>query len=279
MTKLPTDSQYRAVSWYNDAHQYLYGDRRPEIYEWAIEAGVNSAWYPNRNLDVMCQNGFKTMTFKNLTDLIVTQSQAIRDNLLDAASVRWEVGGQPWQQVLWGGADRRLLLNNRATAIPRFMLYSQWQPVADDKEALRHVATTPSTQLHQRPAVEAAVLAGSRVDMAPLPDAPPSANAADAAPGGLRLAQETANHLGFQTDGGARPRLLVISDAWYPGWRAAIDGVEAPIHRANYMFRGVFVPAGEHTVRFDYWPTNFGWHLAASALGLCIIGGLFIRRR
>jgi hypothetical protein len=279
MSKLPADSQYRAFSWYNDAHQYLYGDRRADIYEWAIEAGVNTAWYPNRNLDFLCQNGFKTMAFKNWMGLIATQSQAIRDNLLDAASVRWEVGGQPWQQVLWGGADRRLLLNNRATAIPRFMLYSQWQPVADDKEALRHVATTPNTQLHRCPSVEVAALAGGRVSAAPLPDAPTAANAADATPGGLRLVRETANHLEFQTDGGVRPRLLVISDAWHPGWRATIDGVEAPIHRANYMFRGVFVPAGEHTVRFDYWPVNFGWYLAASALGLCITGGLFIRRR
>jgi hypothetical protein len=276
MAKLPVDSQYRAFSRYNDAHQYLYGDRRADIYEWAIEAGVNTAWYPNRDLDFLCQNGFKTMVFKNWTGLIATQSQAVRDNLLDAASVRWEIGGQPWQQVLWGGADRRLLLNTRATAFPRFMLYTQWQPVPDDKVALRYVATTPNEQLRQRPAVETAALAGGRVSEAPPPDAPAAANAADAAPGGLRLVRETAGHLEFQAGGGARPRLLVISDAWHPGWRAAIDGVEAPIHRANYMFRGVFVPAGEHTVRFDYWPPRLGWYCAASILGLLAIGALLV---
>ncbi len=270
MTRLPADSQYRALSWYNDAHQYLYGDRRADIYGWAIEAGVNTAWYPNRNLDFLCQNGFKTMAFKKWTGLIVTQSQPIRDNLLDAASVRWEIGGQPWQQVLWGGADRRLLLNDRATAIPRFMLYSQWQPVADDAAALRYVATAPNAQLHQRTAVETTALLDGRIiaHAVPVP-----ADAVSVVAGALTMTAERNNRLEFAVNAPA-PRLLVVNDAWHPGWRATIDGIEAPVHRANYMFRGVFVPAGGHTVRFDYRPPRLGWYCAASALGLCIIGGL-----
>jgi uncharacterized integral membrane protein len=44
------------------------------------------------------------------------------------------------------------------------------------------------------------------------------------------------------------------------------------------MFRGVLVPAGEHVVRLEYWPTDFGWHCAAAALGLLIIGGLLASR-
>ncbi len=276
ITKLATDSRYRAFSWYNDVHQFLYGDRRPDIYEWAIEAGVNSAWYPNHNLDVLCQNGFKTMAFRKWINLIATQSQTVRNNLLDAASVRWEVGGQPWPQVLWGGADRRLFLNNRVTAIPRFMLYSQWQPVADNEEALRHVVITPNAQLQQCPAVESAALAKGRVAVAQLPATPTETKTANAARGVLGLVSETTNHLEFQISGGVRSQLLAINDTWYPGWRATIDGKEVPIHRTNYMFRGIFIPPGEHTVRFDYWPVNFSLYLSISLAGLLLAGALCI---
>jgi hypothetical protein len=49
--------------------------------------------------------------------------------------------------------------------------------------------------------------------------------------------------------------LLVLADMWYPGWRAYVDGAEQPIYRVYHAFRGVYVPAGSHTVEFVYQPT------------------------
>jgi hypothetical protein len=52
--------------------------------------------------------------------------------------------------------------------------------------------------------------------------------------------------------------LLVLNDAYDQGWRAQVDGVEAPILRVNGLFRGVFVrSAGVHQVRFYYLPKSF----------------------
>jgi len=48
--------------------------------------------------------------------------------------------------------------------------------------------------------------------------------------------------------------LLVLRDSWYPDWMAVIDGKKTPVLRINGCFRGVIVPAGEHTVRFVYRP-------------------------
>src|SRR5207253_7381081 len=47
-----------------------------------------------------------------------------------------------------------------------------------------------------------------------------------------------------------RPSLLVLTDSFYPGWRAAVDGREVSIARVDVLFRGVVVPAGTHRVRF-----------------------------
>ena len=47
---------------------------------------------------------------------------------------------------------------------------------------------------------------------------------------------------------------LVFSDAWYPGWRATVNGAPAPIQRANLVFRALPVPAGDSRVVFSFEP-------------------------
>jgi hypothetical protein len=50
------------------------------------------------------------------------------------------------------------------------------------------------------------------------------------------------------------PQLLFLSDNMYPGWKAFIDGTPTKIYRANFTFRAVVVPVGEHTVVYRFQP-------------------------
>jgi hypothetical protein len=50
---------------------------------------------------------------------------------------------------------------------------------------------------------------------------------------------------------------LVLSEIYYPGWSAYVDGNGVQIHRANYIFRSIALGSGEHTVRFVYRPLSF----------------------
>lgn len=47
-------------------------------------------------------------------------------------------------------------------------------------------------------------------------------------------------------------QLLVLNDVFYPGWHSYLDGSEVRTYEVNYCFRGVYVPAGEHTIVFKY---------------------------
>jgi hypothetical protein len=55
----------------------------------------------------------------------------------------------------------------------------------------------------------------------------------------------------------ARPALLVLADAEYPGWKASVDGVARPIHRVDHALRGVVVRPGDREVVFEYRPVSF----------------------
>jgi hypothetical protein len=65
-----------------------------------------------------------------------------------------------------------------------------------------------------------------------------------------------------------KPSLLVLTDSWFPGWRATVDGKSTPVERVDYLLRGVRVPAGAHTVEFAYRPTSWrvGWIVSLLAL-------------
>lgn len=79
---------------------------------------------------------------------------------------------------------------------------------------------------------------------------------------------------------------LVLSDAYFPGWRATVDGRDATVLQADLAFRAVYLPAGgDHTVIFRYrpvwWPV--GWIVAGltalGTVGLLAVPPLLRRRR
>jgi uncharacterized membrane protein YfhO len=60
-------------------------------------------------------------------------------------------------------------------------------------------------------------------------------------------------------------------------WRVTVDGAPAKLLRANYLMRGVAVPAGEHRVIFRFVPpaNTIYFSLAAIGIGL-VLGGILI---
>jgi hypothetical protein len=76
-----------------------------------------------------------------------------------------------------------------------------------------------------------------------------------------------------------RKRSLVLLDSFYPGWRATLDGQEVPIVGANYVYRAISFPAGQHHVTFSYEPRSFyyGLSITLTTLAGWILTALAIR--
>jgi hypothetical protein len=76
----------------------------------------------------------------------------------------------------------------------------------------------------------------------------------------------------------AAPALLVLAEAWYPGWTATIDGAPAPCVPANAWMRAVEVPAGTHRVELRF---RSRWLGPGAGLALLTAGvlGLLVRRQ
>jgi hypothetical protein len=72
---------------------------------------------------------------------------------------------------------------------------------------------------------------------------------------------------------GVRGGYLVLTNVLYPGWRATIDGREAPIQRAYGLFQAVLLPEGAAVVRFEFKPRRWEVGLAATLIAWLLVGG------
>ena len=124
--------------------------------------------------------------------------------------------------------------------------------------------------------------AQTNVDLRRIVFLPPEAR------GGISVTQRTAAHVlatefanqrvSIQTEAPAAS-LVVISQAYYPAWKAYVDGRPARIWRANYAFQAVEVPAGSHHLQLLYEDKRLLMGAALSSLGVLACLGLWLVAR
>jgi len=171
---------------------------------------------------------------------------------------------QPLPRLLEGGREwESRLVAYRAAALPRVFWAGAFEVAPDAAVA--------------GPLVSAA--RGDRVVLAePLPGLPPSG-----APEGPVAALDVGVGDGVLEATVVAPRdgLAVVLDPFYPGWTAEVDGVPAPIARADFAFQAVPVSAGRHALRLEYRsrPLRLGALAGAAGLGALVAVLLWRRRR
>jgi len=94
----------------------------------------------------------------------------------------------------------------------------------------------------------------------------------------VRVNWRTANTVGLS----ARPScrgMLIVSDTWYPGWSAAVDGRNVPVYQAYSALRGVVLEAGPHHIEFRYRPASALIGGLMSMIGILCACGLAVWER
>lgn len=113
-----------------------------------------------------------------------------------------------------------------------------------------------------------------------LVDSPPPGTV-DGGVGTAEIVERGIDHviIDAESDGGA---VLVLTDAYYPGWHASIDGAPAEIYPVYHAFRGVTIPEGSHRIEMKYDPMTFRIGIALSYATMLIttaIGFAILRRK
>jgi len=141
--------------------------------------------------------------------------------------------------------DEKYKVYENTTAYPRFGLYYEIQKVENEHEALSLIARD-SLDFRKRVIVEESL----PIEL-------------EEGSGSAQLVFSNINRQKFEvkTD---KPALFYISDTYFPGWRAKVNGKEAKIFRANYNFRAVLIPEGASAIEFNYIPTGFMWGVKIS---------------
>lgn len=75
------------------------------------------------------------------------------------------------------------------------------------------------------------------------------------------------------------PSFLVLSDVYYPGWKARVDGKLTRIFQTNYVLRGILLPEGDHVVEFAFEPRSFHLGAGISLAGLAWLMYLILKKK
>ena len=138
--------------------------------------------------------------------------------------------------------------------LPRFLLVERVRQASDAATALGMVRS-PGFD----PRREAVVEGGTAFPVAQL------------SAGQVRVVRYQPREIVLEIDAPGQA-FLATSEAYYPGWRARIDGRDQLLYPTNVAFRGLPVPAGHHTLTMKFDPPTLGWSALISLVGLGLLG-------
>jgi len=162
----------------------------------------------------------------------------------------------------------RLYRNDRC--LPRVQFIAAWKVIPNHREVLAAM-TAPSFEPSQTVFIESDPPPSFR-DQPSRPD-PSRDNAAKVE------VEEYASRRVRARVHCPRPGIVLLSDIFYPGWQAMVDGLPVPIYRADYVMRGVFVSAGDHEIEFRYAPRSFRLGATISVGTIAVLGVIGFWRR
>lgn len=188
-------------------------------------------------------------------------ASAFKSPVMDLLGVRTVVGrpGEPLGRTptMVGG----FALYDRPTAFPPAFLTSCWE-IASEAEGIARLGAMSSPDLRSTAIVAEGPAARRALRTAPTG---PCRSAGDVVvtryePERVVLSAEVEHQ-----------SVLVLTDSWYPGWRARVDGKPASLLRVDHALRGVALPPGTHRVEFEFRPAVLPAGAGVTALTMLLL--------
>jgi hypothetical protein len=172
------------------------------------------------------------------TAAVVVLKASLFDSITGRSGPLPELSPKRWQKVYeQNGAT--VLKNLRA--LPRAWLVAEAEAL-DKSEILQRIRG--ESKIHFDPRATALV----EIEPRKLPALPGGTLSEDSY---ARIVTYEPGHMVVETKSN-KPAMLVVSEMHYPGWLGTLDGVKTTIHQTNFLLRGLFIPAGTHTVKMVY---------------------------
>lgn len=165
--------------------------------------------------------------------------QNFESGLIDLLNVKYVLSltdlDSPKLELVFREGETRVYRNERA--FPRAFIVYDYRPARSKQEAI-NLLTAADLNLFRTAVLEAApeglILA--------------EANSADSE-NSVKIREYRENEIVVEVET-EQPGILILTDAYYPGWRAEVDQQKTELYRADYNFRGLVVPEGKHEVVF-----------------------------
>ena len=202
--------------------------------------------------------GLRSLDFKSIAEQRFLQLSSIDY----VGSSRRFTSDPSFRQVFHGNG---VSVYRYRDALPRLAVYSAFRRVDDDDRALQLLTSPAFDPLRE------VLITASSADAGQLPSSAPSASARV---GAGTIERYDSQHVVGTVDAQVSA-VVVLNDTGYPGWIASIDGRETKIFAANYLFRGIVVPSGHHTITFDYRPRSYRIGLIITLLSF-IAAGMYL---
>jgi hypothetical protein len=204
----------------------------------------------NRLVVPLAKFDLKKLSIANAKFLLVAPGQSVEN---------------PALRLVYEGADMKIYEN--LNALPRAYIVHRWRVLPHEDCLLTYLSNDDFDP------------SGEVLLAAPLGRKPAPPGLAGGPPDEVAIVDYSPNDVIIKCRA-SREGILVLADQDYPGWRALVDGRPQPILTVNYLFRGVVIEAGEHSVRFSYQPKSF-YHglLIALAGGIALVVLFWFHRK
>lgn len=230
----------------------VFAHRYGQLIKSPILHGTLTNDIPRISVDLDLKRSAKDATTSAMTKKLITLLSI--STIVESKTGVWYETTYPNHKKVWENDYFRLWQN--PDAYPRAFIVSNIEYISDPQQILNRMYDE-TVNLRTTAIVEEPLTIPSSVD--------PTINEQVVVIEKYRLNDVT---MQVQTPTGG---LLFLSDTYAPGWKALVDGTPTPVYRTNFIFRGVLIDAGTHTVTMYYQPQSLIYGIYGMGAGLALL--------